>query len=442
MRAVLKVAAASRKRVRSLHPDPIDATAGIAAVSQSTDTPLPKGIQLTPFDPKYQSDPYGVLRELRDRAPVFDDDQFNRWFVTRFDDVRAVLRDKDMSSDPRKASPNSYAARIILGAMGERAETAKPSMIFLDDPEHRRLRGLVNVAFTPKAVEQLRPRIREIAQTLLAQINTPEFDLMASFAGPLPVIVIAEMLGIDPGDRDKFKRWSDVSVSTFFNPFRTAEQVSVAAVAQDELNEYLQNMINLRRNTPRDDLISAMLRAEESGDRMTDEEIIAQSNLLLVAGNVTTTDLIGNAVKALLDHPDQLAKLRAHPELLPNAIEEVLRFDSPVTTAGRNVQREISMRGCPLHLGDSVTVSLAAANHDPAANQNPERFDIERQDIQHQSFGGGKHLCLGAPLARVEAQEGIAALLARFPNLRAGTRGHKPRAIPSFHGLSEYWLQS
>jgi cytochrome P450 len=150
--------------------------------------------------------------------------------------------------------------------------------------------------------------------------------------------------------------------------------------------------------------------------------------------------LIGNGVKALLDHPVQLAKLRAHPDLLPNAIEEVLRFDSPVTNAGRNVQREMSMRGCPLHIGDSVTVSLAAANHDPAANQHPERFDIERQDIQHQSFGGGKHLCLGAPLARVEAREGIAALLEKFPGLYASSRGHRHRAIPGFRGLAEFWL--
>jgi hypothetical protein len=175
---------------------------------------------------------------------------------------------------------------------------------------------------------------------------------------------------------------------------------------------------------------------------MTDDEIVTQCNLLLIAGNVTTTDLIGNGVKALLDHPQELAKLRARPELINNAIEEILRYDSPVTNSGRNVQREQSMRGCPMNLGDSITVSLAAANHDPEANPNPERFDIERADIQHQSFGGGKHTCLGAPLARVEAQEGITALLQRFPTLRPSARGLKYRSIPSFRGLSEYWLQS
>ena len=405
-------------------------------------TPLPKGIKLTPFDPTYKADPYAILKDVRERAPIFEDDQFKRWYVSRYEDVRAVLRDKDMSSDPYKANPNSYMARIAAVAGVPRQETAKASMIFLDDPDHRRLRGLVNKAFTPKAVEQLRPRIREIAEGLLAEIRTPEFDLMASFAGPFPVIVIAEMLGIDPGDRGDFKRWSDVAVSTFFNPFRTPEQSAVGMEAQYALNRYFQRMIDLRRAAPREDLITAMLRAEESGDHMTDDEVIMQCNLLLVAGNVTTTDLIGNGMKSLLEHPKELAKLRARPELIPNTVEEILRFDSPVTNAGRNVQREMSMRGCPFQVGDSVTVSLAAANHDPSVNPDPERFDIERQNIQHQSFGGGKHLCLGAPLARVEARVGIAALLARFPELRASPRGFQYRAIPSFRGLSEYWLQS
>ncbi|HEV8332685.1 MAG TPA: cytochrome P450 [Steroidobacteraceae bacterium] len=402
---------------------------------------LPKGMQLTPFDPHFREHPYEVLKSVRERAPVMHDDQFNRWYVTRFDDVRQVLRDKDMSADPRKANPASFVARIA--AMGGTLNSSAPqSMLFMDDPDHRRLRGLVNKAFTLKAVEALRPRVREIATELLDKIDTAEFDLMTSFAGVLPVIVIAEMLGIDPADRASFRRWSEVSVAAFFNPFRTPEQGNAAMQAQLELDEYFRKMIALRRAAPRGDLISNMLQAEEEGSHMTDDEIVTQCNLLLIAGNVTTTDLIGNGVKALLDHPQELAKLRARPELINNAIEEILRYDSPVTNSGRNVQREQSMRGCPMNLGDSITVSLAAANHDPEANPNPERFDIERADIQHQSFGGGKHTCLGAPLARVEAQEGITALLQRFPTLRPSARGLKYRSIPSFRGLSEYWLQS
>ena len=403
---------------------------------------MPKGVQLTPFDPQFRDHPYEVLKSLRERAPVLHDDQFNRWFLTRFDDVRQILRDKDMSADPRKANPASYIARIAALTGATQSNSTAVSMLFMDDPDHRRVRGLVNKAFTLKAVEALRPRVREIATGLLAQIKDAEFDLMTSFAGVLPVIVIAEMLGIDPADRESFRRWSEVSVAAFFNPFRTPEQSEAAMQAQQELNDYFQRMIELRRVAPRADLISDMVHAEEAGDHMTDQEIVTQCNLLLIAGNVTTTDLIGNGVKALLDHPQELAKLRARPELINNAIEEMLRYDSPVTNSGRNVQRELSLRGCPMHLGDSITVSLAAANHDPEVNPDPQRFDIERANIQHQSFGGGKHSCLGAPLARVEAQEGITALLLRFPNLQPSPRGLKYRAIPSFRGMSEYWLQS
>jgi cytochrome P450 len=410
-------------------------------MSDPSDDPLPKGIQLTPFDQHFRDHQYEVLKSLRERAPVLHDDQFNRWYLTRFDDVRQILRDKDMSADPRKANPASYVARIAL-LTGTAPSSSAPSMLFMDDPDHRRVRGLVNKAFTLKAVEALRPRVREIATALLAQIEAAEFDLMTSFAGVLPVIVIAEMLGIDPADRASFRRWSEVSVAAFFNPFRTAQQSEAALAAQQELNDYFRRMIELRRATPRADLISDMVHAEEAGDHMTDEEIVTQCNLLLIAGNVTTTDLIGNGVKALLDHPQELAKLRARPELINNAIEEILRYDSPVTNSGRNVQRELSLRGCPMHLGDSITVSLAAANHDPEVNPDPQRFDIERTNIQHQSFGGGKHTCLGAPLARVEAQEGIAALLRRFPNLQPSPRGLKYRTIPSFRGMSEYWLQA
>lgn len=402
---------------------------------------LPKGIQLTPFDPNFRDHPYEVLAALRERSPVLHDDQFNRWYLTRFDDVRQILRDKDMSADPRKANPASYIARIAALTGTVQTGSTGVSMLFMDDPDHRRVRGLVNKAFTLKAVEALRPRVREIATGLLARIEGPEFDLMTSFAGVLPVIVIAEMLGIDPADRDSFRRWSEVSVAAFFNPFRTPEQSELAMQAQQELNAYFQRMIELRRAAPRADLISDMVDAEEAGDHMTDQEIVTQCNLLLIAGNVTTTDLIGNGAKALLDHPQELAKLRARPELINNAIEEILRYDSPVTNSGRNVQRELSVRGCPMQLGDSITVSLAAANHDPEVNPDPQRFDIERADIQHQSFGGGKHTCLGAPLARVEAQEGISALLQRFPKLQASPRGLKYRAIPSFRGMSEYWLQ-
>jgi cytochrome P450 len=394
---------------------------------------LPNGIQLTPFDPEFQRNPHAVLDRLREVAPALRDDQLKRWFLTRHEDVRAVLRDKDLWSDPRKANADSFVRMII-------ADDGEPSMLFMDDPDHKRLRGLINKAFTPKAVESMRARVRAIAEELLGVIHATEFDLIDALAAPLPVMVIAEMLGIDAGDHARFKQWSDTAVSAFFNPFRSAEDSERSAAARQALDSAFQHHIDARRRAPGNDLISAMVLAEEAGDSMTDIEIIGQCNLLLIAGNVTTTDLIGNGVKALLDHPNELAKLRARPALIGNAVEEMLRYDSPVTQSGRTANREMTIRGCPIHTGESISVSLAAANHDPAVHQEPHRFDIERANPSHESFGGGRHFCLGAPLARVETQEAIAALLARYPTLGIGRTPYTYRTIPGFRGLASFWV--
>ncbi len=394
--------------------------------------PLPNGIALTPFDEKFQRDPHAALDRLRNEAPVLRDDTLKRWFLTRQEDVRAVLRDKTLSSDPRKANADSFA-RMVLAPDG-----SEPSMLFMDDPNHKRLRGLINKAFTPRAVEAMRPRIRAIADALLADIKTETFDVIEQFAAPLPVVVIAEMLGIDSAQHAQFKHWSDTSVATFFNPFRTEADSAAGDAARANLDAMFAGYIAQRRASPGSDLISAMVLAEEAGDSMTDVEIISQCNLLLIAGNVTTTDLIGNGVKALLDHPDELAKLRAKPHLIGNAVEEMLRYDSPVTQSGRNATEDMTIGGCPIAAGQSISVSLAAANHDPALHTDPHRFDIERLDPSHESFGGGRHFCLGAPLARVEAQEAITALLQRFATLRAADANPSYRTIPGFRGLAAY----
>ena len=211
--------------------------------------------------------------------------------------------------------------------------------------------------------------------------------------------------------------------------------------AQQELNDYFQRMIELRRAAPRDDLISDMVHAEEAGDHMTDEEIVTQCNLLLIAGNVTTTDLIGNGVKALLDHPQELAKLRARPELINNAIEEILRYDSPVTNSGRNVQRELSMRGCPMQLGDSITVSLAAANHDPEVYPEPDRFDIERRHAPSIVRRRPAPVSRRAPGAG-RSTESDPRIAPAISEAAAGPARDQYHAIPSFRGMSEFWVQS
>lgn len=400
-----------------------------------SDTALPTGVGLTAFDEAFQTDPYPILSRVREAARVLHDEELGRFIYTNHDDVKSILRDKDLWSDPRKANPGTFT-REFLGA-----EDAEPSMLLMDEPDHRRLRMLVSNSFTPAAVARWRSQIEQTVQTVLDRIDAEEFDLISQFAGPVPTIVIARMLGIDESKVDEFKAWSDTSVKIAFNPFSSPEELAAGEQATEALNAFFQKEIAARRANPGDDLISDMIRAEAEGEKLTEAEIIGQCNLLLIAGNVTTTDLIGNGTKALLDHPAQLAKLRAHPDLIENAVEEMLRYDSPVTNSGRIANRTIDIGGCPVQRGESLSTSLAAANRDPAVYPDPDRFDIAREDTHHQAFGGGRHLCLGSHLARLEAQVAILGLLDRYPVLEQAERGHTYANVPSFRGMTEFWVR-
>ncbi len=408
----------------------------IESEARETAKPVPTGIGLTPLDPAFQADPYPVLDELREREPVHHDVQLQRWVLSRHDDVDRLLRDRSLSVDPRNAAEGTFERMFFdaeaLGA-GEHL-----SMLFSDPPYHTRLRGLVSKAFSARAVEAMAPRIQEIVDELLDAVAGQEtFDLIDAFAGPLPTIVIAEMLGVDPADRADFKRWSDTGV-LIFNPLITAEERAEMEEASAALQAYFRNTLSARRAEPRADLISSLIAAEEGGDRLSDEEIMTMCGLLLTAGNVTTTDLIGNGVHALLSFPEQLRKLQADPSLIKNAVEEMLRYDSPVTQSGRTPLSDVEIGGCPIAAGQSVTPLLSAANHDPAVYPEPHAFDITRKDTHHHSFGGGAHFCLGAPLARLEAQIGIAELVRRFPELRLSDEAVEYRKIPSFRGLAKF----
>ncbi|MGI9327524.1 MAG: cytochrome P450 [Pseudomonadales bacterium] len=404
-----------------------------------SDTDLPTPMELLPLDDEFRSDPYARLGTLREHQPVYEDSELNRFIYTRHDDVKAILRDAKLWSDPRKANPGTFTREFLGANLGE---DDQPSMLMMDEPDHHRLRSLVSQSFTPAAVENWRGRTKEVVARVLDNISSPEFDLIAEFAGPVPAIVIAELLGIDAARHDDFKAWSDTSVAAAFNPFPTAEQVQASDTANQKLNAFFSEEIALRRGNLGQDLISDMIRAEEDGDKLTENEMITQCNLLLIAGNVTTTDLIGNGVKALLDQPEEWDKLLRDPSLVKNAVEEMLRFDSPVVNSGRIANRTIEIGGCPVHQGASLSTSLAAANHDPRVYPEPEKFDITRNDTHHQSFGGGRHLCLGAHLARLEAQEAILALMARYPNLIHSEKGHSYHAIPSFRGMSSFWVNN
>ena len=268
------------------------------------------------------------------------------------------------------------------------------------------------------------------------------FDLIEAVANPIPTVVIAELLGIDPELHMDFKQWSDDVVKVSFSPVSDPADAARAEVAREALHEFFLNEIEKRRRAPGEDLVSALVLAEESGDRLTDEEISLQCNLLLLAGNLTTSDLIGNSIMALVRNPDQQELLRNDRSLMPNAVEEVLRYDSPVTNSGRIAHKDLEWDGHKIRKGDSLAVSLAAANRDPSVYPDPDRFDIQRENTHHQAFGGGRHFCLGAHLARMEAAETIDALLDRFDALEAGEGGHVYAANPSFRGLSSFWVQS
>jgi cytochrome P450 len=393
---------------------------------------VPTGVELTVLDPAYQEDPYPILERLREADPVHHDVVLNRYVLTRAEDVERVLWDRSLSVDPRKAAPGSFEANFVLTHPDR-----EPSMLLSDPPYHTRLRKLVSKAFTARAVEDMRPRIQAITDELLDAIDvTREAELMKAFCEPLPTIVIAEMLGVDPADRADFKRWSDEGVQSF-NPLLTPEERKSVEAASQALADYLRAAVRERRERPRDDLVTSLVQAEEEGERLSEDEIVTMCALLLAAGNVTTTDLIGNGVHALLKNPEQLRLLREDPTLIKNAVEEVLRYDGPVTQSGRTPLEPYEIGGVPIAAGESVTPVLVAANRDPASHADPDKFDITRKDVEHHSFGGGVHYCLGAPLARVEAQVAIGTLVRRFPNMRMGESPIEWRRVPGFRGLTK-----
>ena len=398
------------------------------------DEPLPTGIQLSSLDETYRERPHPWLDALRARDPAHHDAMLGRQFLTREADIARILKDRSLSVEIQNADPDSYLVKIFVAESQDRPRA--PSILSMDDPDHARLRGLVTQAFNLRSIEALRPRIRATAEALLDALPADgEFDLIEGFAAPLPQLVIAEMLGIDTADRPQFSAWSR-SLDQVFNPVKTPEQRAVLRENGDALTAYLQRAVETRRGERRGDLISAMIAAEEDGDRMTTAEIVTMCELLLVAGN-----LIGNAVATLLEHPAELAKLRADPGLMGKAVEEVLRYDPPVTQTGRIATAPMEVSGTLVTKGTSMTLSILAANHDPALHDDPHSFRIERRSHAHHAFGGGIHHCLGAPLARAEAQEGLAALLARYPVLEFADRPRPRKAAPAFSGFGALWLK-
>lgn len=397
-------------------------------------------LELTALYEPFRKDPYPILDAMREKDPMHRDPMLNRWFVSRHDSVRQILRDKSFLVDQRNLG-QPFPERADWEVEME-PEPRDPSMLSLDEPDHRRLRSIVSKAFTPRAVEDFRPRIAEIVDDVMAQFDgSDEVDLIAAFAGPIPTVVIAEMLGVDPADQAQFKSWSDQTVKSF-NPILAEEERKAVLRASVDLRSYFDQEVARRKSAPNppDDLLTAMVRAEEEGERLTEREIATMGELLIVAGNVTTTDLIGNGMLALLEHPEQIQKLRNNPDLIVNAVEEMLRYDSPIVETRRLASKPVTLDGEAISRGDAFSPSLAAANHDPAVYPNPHAFDIEREDTHHHSFGGGIHHCIGAPLARAEAQIAIGALLARYPDIELA-RPVNRRNVPVMQGCEALWVK-
>jgi len=400
---------------------------------------LPQGTALTARDAGFRDCPDPIYDALRTHAPHYEDHAYGRTLLTRYDDVRAALRHKRFSVDARLSAADSYVRRIAGTGVVERAGDAAytPPLVLLDDPDHRRIRLLMSKAFNPRSIAAMRGRIETITHELLdACGDRARIDLIAAVAAPLPTQAILEMMGMPADRRDDFKRWSE-AILMGYDPERERATQARLRDAYIAMGREFQRVVDARRASPREDLISAMVQAQEHGDSLTDLEIISLCTQLMVAGNVTTTDLIGNGLFALLAHPHELARLRAEPALIDNAVEEMLRFDCPITETARIARRDDRLNGCPVHAGATLTASLAAANHDPAVFPEPHRFDITRDTAAHLAFGSGIHVCLGAPLARLEARIAIGEILTRWPRLRRDpAQAPRRRALPFFRGFT------
>lgn len=369
--------------------------------------------------PKMVKNPYPQLAWLREHEPVRKDPIAPVWVVTKYDDVLAMLKDPRFKKDPFAADRLPRVVREQLGGKEDgRVDYEGVSMLFLDPPEHTRVRGVFIRAFTPRNIADLRPRIEQITAERLNRVAAAgRMDVIADLAYPLPVIVIAELLGFPPEDYEKIKKWSDdFAASLALNA--SGDALAAAAESRAEIREYFDRIVEQVKQHPADSLLSRLLATENQPGGLDREEIFANSVLLLAAGHETTTNLIGNAVLTLLQRPDQWRALVADPSLIESAVEEVLRFEPPVAWVSRTCGEDIELSGVTVPAGAIVLGSLGAANRDPARFPSPDTFDIRRPDNKHLGFGSGIHFCLGAALARMEAQIALSALVTRFPTLR------------------------
>lgn len=367
------------------------------------------------LDPEVLANPYPLYHRLRSEAPVHWDHFLHAWLVTRYADVVAVFQHFSANRTP---TPEQLE-ELGLSTLAPLAQMMVRQMLFLDPPDHARVRGLASKAFTPRRVEALRAHIQHITDSLLdAVLDQGQMDVIADLGYPLPAFVTAEMLGIPTSDWRLLTKWSGDFAQVLGNFQHNPDHAPKALRSLKEMSAYFHAALREQRKRPRDGLLTALLNAEQDGDRLTDEEIVANTIITMVGGQETTTNLIGNGILTLLRHPDQLEKLRADLSLIPSAVEELLRYESPSQHTARLAPNDVMLGGKRILKRQAVIAVMGAANRDPERFPDPDQLDICRHDNRHVAFAWASHFCFGAPLARIEGQTAFATMLRRMPNLR------------------------
>ncbi|GAA3152796.1 cytochrome P450 [Streptomyces rameus] len=390
----------------------------------------PTDLAFDPWDPEFLADPYPAYAELRARGRVIRYDPTDQWLVPHHADVSALLRDRRLGRTYRHRFTHEDFGRSAPPPEHEPFHTLNDhGMLDLEPPDHTRIRRLVSKAFTPRTVERLEPYVRGLARELAGGlVRNGGGDLLADVAEPLPVAVIAEMLGIPQADRAQLRPWSaDICGMYELNP--SADTAARAVRASQEFSEYLRRLIADRRKEPRDDLMSGLIAAHDEGDRLTEQEMVSTAVLLLNAGHEATVNATVNGWWALFRRPDQLAALRADHSLVPSAVEELMRYDTPLQLFERWVLEDIEIDGTTIPRGSEIAMLFGSANHDPAVFADPGRLDLAREDNPHISFSAGIHYCIGAPLARMELAASMTALLEQAPTLALAA---EPERKPGF----------
>jgi cytochrome P450 len=385
-----------------------------------------------PLSPEAHDDPYPFYERLRSEDPVHFSSA-GVWLLTRYEDALFALRDPRFSNDHSQAETSTRESNPFAPMM-------QVLMLFRDPPDHTRLRTLVNKAFTPRVAEGLRPKIKQIVGELLDKVQpSGVMDVISDVAYPLPVIVICELLGVPKDDLPLIRKWSRALIRTIdpiSSPEDMSDMVMEVAPAGLELGSYFQQLIDERRKSPRGDLLSALIGAEEAGDRLSEEELLVMCGLILIAGHETTMNLIGNGTLALLSNPEQMERLRREPSIIRSAIEELLRYDSPVQLTARTAVEDVEIGGKKVRARQQSVVLLGAANRDPDRFSSPDRLDLGREDNHHLAFGAGHHFCVGAPLARVEAQIAIQEMVGRLDKLHLAADSLEWRETTTIRGLN------